>query len=97
MTKRVLRFEVPVDADPHPLPDAPIVFARRDPNPFGLGASLQVWVEVSTLDDWPASEPPVGTRQVQVVSTGDPVPDSWTWLASFADGAALGHLFEVNT
>lgn len=95
MAKRVLRYDVPVDADPHSIPDARIVFVRRDPNPFGLGAAAQVWIEVPTPDDWPVSEPTVGTRQVQVVETGDPVPNSWVWLASFADGATLLHLFGV--
>lgn len=97
MVKRILRFEVPVDDQPHPIPDARVVFGRHDPNPFGLGASAQVWVEVSTLDGWPAEPLPVGDRLVQVVSTGDPVPESWTWLTSFADGTALLHLFEVSS
>ena len=86
MVKRILRFEVPVDDQLHPIPDARVVFGPRS-NPFGPGPRRRCGrgVHIGRLACRAAARrgsPGAGRR------TGDPVPESWTWLTSFADGTA---------
>lgn len=97
--KRVLRYGIAIDDQPHEVPTGvPVLFARTERNRLtGLEALVDVWFEQETPDDWPASDYDSTTQQVQIVGTGHPVPSEWRWLSSFLDGPLVWHLYQVVT
>lgn len=97
MIRRILRYEVDVNDRPKRIGDGPVLMAQRwrqavtrrhDPT-----GRVEVWVEVSLDESWPATDEP--TRLVQVFGTGREIPIGAVWLASCLDGPLVWHLYEV--
>jgi hypothetical protein len=87
--RRVIRFEVPVDDQDHTL-----VLPAYSPL-LKVGAR-----KVDTVEFWllevPSAYPPT-PRAFRVFGTGQPIPDSYTYLGTpepVAGGALVWHLFE---
>jgi hypothetical protein len=81
MSGRILRWEVPVDDKPHRVPSGIAHVASRNPH------VVEVWTT-------PTNTPDV---MVQVVGTGQPYPDGWTWLGTaLAPGGLVWHLMQVR-
>lgn len=94
--KTIYRYDVPIDDAPHAIPPGQIVLfdrsaRHRTPGPAGL---VDVWVEVDELEA--GIEPGEYSRAVQIVGTGQPVPDDWAWVTSFVDGALVWHLYDLG-
>lgn len=103
--RRVLRYAVPIDDQPHEIAVGRVLMAmpaRDQPSP---GATeLEVWVEaeVASYGREPLHDPraldtltPLATSPVQVFGTGQLLPEISTWLASCIDGRLVWHLYGV--
>jgi len=87
MAKRVLKWNVPVDDQSHPVGAGRVLYVQCQFGP----ESVQVWTEESELTG-------SGERKVRVYGTGQPVPFDAPHLgtAVTADGALVWHLFDVT-
>ena len=89
MTQRILRYEVPVDDQPHPITLS------------GAGTVLHVASrDTATVEFWAVHSgeaAPTVDRQFIVVGTGHSYPDHWIYVgtAFAAGGALVWHLMEV--
>lgn len=88
--QRILRWEVPVDDEPHLIGAGPVVHIDSRRDRFPRGDRVEVW----TLSSQACPEP---SRRVQVVGTAHPFPIDWTPLGSVValDGLLVWHLCEV--
>lgn len=101
--KTIYRYDVPIDDAPHAIPSGQIVlFDRSARHPAtrsgvrgGLAATVDVWVELNDLAR-AAAERGEYSRAVQIVGTGQPVPDDWAWVTSFVDGGLVWHLYDLG-
>lgn len=85
MNARVLKWDVPVDDQPHKIGTGRVVHVACQGGP----ESVQVWtIELPE---------PARSRPVQVFGTGQPIPGQWAHIGSTlaADGALVWHVFEA--
>ena len=96
--RRVLRRSLTV-TDQHSLPAGPVVLVQRDRSygwrPHDAG-QIEVWVEATTPEGWPAVPGQGEPRAVQVFGTGHPIPDGAIWLGSCLDGSLVWHLYDIT-
>ncbi len=87
MSKRVLKWNVPVDDRPHPTGAGKVLYVQCQYGPD----SVQVWTEESELTAG-------AERQVQVFGTGHQVPFDAIYLGTAVamDGALVWHLYDVT-
>ena len=92
---RVLRFNVPVDGQPHDIAVGnPVLTAvRHDTAP--MAGIVEVWVETVVADNFPAGG--YETRQVQVFGTGRQIPDWAEHVGSCLDGPLVWHVYDLVT
>lgn len=94
---RILRWDVPVDDQPHPIGRGNVVMvATRPPRPGMPRHVVEVWTEEHpgpNLDG-------IRTRDAQVYGTGHEVPGRYRHLGSCLDvvtnGSLVWHVFEVR-
>jgi hypothetical protein len=90
VTRRMFRYEVPVDGQPHTfeLPGITDVYGPLHVNTTSEG--VEFWAE---HDD----DALVTRRTFQVFGTGDPLPDGAAWVGtgSRSPDGHVGHLYEV--
>ena len=87
MAKRVLKWSVAVDDEPHEIGSGQVLHVRCQHGP----ETVQVWTEESALTE--------GTKRiVQVYGTGQAVPFDAIFLgtAVAAGGALVWHVFDVT-
>lgn len=96
-SRRVLRYEIPIDDNFHEIPAGKILHLSdyRQKHITGERARIEVWVE-TTFDGSRVLSPIVGLQRVQVFGTGHPLPEDATHLATCLDGALVWHLYNVN-
>lgn len=96
--KRVLRYEVVIDDQPHEVPrGVPVLMERKTWAGVPSMPVIDVWFEIHVPGaDWNPAEYEPQTQKVQIVGTGQPVPDAWRWLRSYVDGGLVWHLYEVR-
>jgi hypothetical protein len=94
--RRVLRYDVPVDDQPHLVGGGRVLHVGSQfPRPTGT-PQVALWCEEELHEDWPGSEPLRPQRWVQVFGTGDRLPDAAFRHLGTALGAGLVcHLYEV--
>jgi len=91
MSRRMFRYSVPIDDEPHAfsLTGQPVAVAAREHGNFYTEAEF--WAE---HDDSVST----ASRYVQVFGTGHPLPDDARWIGTCprtADGL-VWHLYEVT-
>lgn len=97
MSRRVLRYEIPINDQPHKIPAGKILQLH----PYRMRAitgernRVEVWIETTVPDNWPHAEP-IGSRQVQIFGTGQPLPEDATHLASTVDDRLVWHLYQLG-
>jgi len=103
--RRVLRYEVPIDGDPHEVAAGKVLMACRKRGSEWPARELEVWVEVEVLSAGheklrdPAALNTLtaaATRQVVVLGTGQLVPGEAEHLASCIDDRLVWHLYEIS-
>lgn len=88
-TRRVLRFEIPIDDQPHKLPSGRVVMVSE--NRRGFPNRVEVWVDTEEGENLAR-----GTSQkLQVFGTGHPVPEDALWVGSCRADPLVWHVFEV--
>lgn len=83
MTRRVLKWNVPVDDRPHPIGTGPVVLVACQYGP----ESVQVWTEEPTPDV-------VHRHEVQVFGTGQPLDGAGAHVGSVVIGSLVWHVYE---
>lgn len=85
VTKRVLKWEVPVDDETHEISGGPVVHVACQ----HTADVVMVWTEESDLT--------LAPRTVRVFGTGHPIPKAATHIGSVvtAGGALVWHLYEL--
>lgn len=76
----ILRWEVPVDDKPHRIPAGVVHVASRRPE------VVEVWTAPSNQPD----------LVVQVIGTGHPYPDHWTWVGTALISSLVWHLMDTK-
>lgn len=87
MTKRVLKWDIPVDDKAHQGGDTPVYVMCQDQGTYD---TVQLW----TLDHGE----PVQNNLYQVFATGQPIPDGAKYVgtAPAMGGNLIWHLFDVT-
>lgn len=96
--KRILRYTIGVRDRAHEVPyGVPVLLGRSRSNSApGFEALIDVWFEITVPGhDWDPVEYDPPKQWVQVVGTGDAVPDKWQWLSSFNDDGRVWHLYRI--
>lgn len=90
-TRRVFRYVVPVDDEPHVIPlTGALVAVAAVPRPYAAEFSVEFWAECS-------DGAPQVKRAFQVFGTGHPLPEDAKWVGTCGctlDGL-VWHLYEL--
>lgn len=90
--RTVLRYDVPVDDQPHEIAAGAVLHAAAER--FITGSTIprvEVWIECFT----PENRLPEQTMTVQVFGTGQRLPANARWLRTCLDGRLVWHLYEL--
>lgn len=91
--KRVLKWSIPVDDQPHTIGGGPVLRAECQSAPD----AVQLWTVEDALNVHEDGQPCLcGGREVQVVGTGQQFPSTWFPIATAlaAGGALVWHVIE---
>lgn len=97
MTRRIFRYEIPIDDQPHEIPAGKVVHLNeyRMKHITGERNRVEVWVEV-TLGGASIADDINGTQHVQIIGTGHAIPDGATHLATCLDSQLVWHLYRIG-
>ena len=87
MTRQPLRYTIPVNDEPQQFPAGKILHLARHRTMPSNGI-LEVWVEVET--------PVTNLQTLQVIGTGQDIPDGAQHLATTLDGPFVWHLYRLG-
>lgn len=102
MSRRVLKWQIPVDDQHHPIGPGPVVLVtvqgpgewRSADGLSGRGAGAPVGVVTVWTDEWDTDGIP--PRAARAYGTGQPVPPGDVHLGSCLDGPLVWHVFAVG-
>lgn len=96
MNRRILRIELKVDDQARELPAGKIVHFSdyRKKHITHEQNRVEVWVEAH-MEGESLLAGTIGTQQVQVFGTGQPIPDGAEHLASSLAGPFVWHLYRL--
>jgi hypothetical protein len=100
MQRRILRWEVPVDDQPHKIGGGRVVHVAIRPQRIqGRDHRVEVWTDETLASEWPEGPDPQ-TATVQVFGTGQRLPETTgehVGAAIEPDGVLVWHVVRVRT
>jgi len=88
MTRTPLRYMIEVNDEHQQFPAGKVLHLSEQRGRSGPEHLIEVWIEVET----PVSD----LQTVQVIGTGQPIPDGAEHLATTLDGSFVWHLYRLK-